>query len=67
MHSMHIPEFAVNLTDAERETIEGLRARGWAITCLSPTFTGGGEDVRLHAETAMRHAGYISVYEYHVG
>jgi hypothetical protein len=67
MHTQHQDDLMVNLTDTQRRAIQSLRAAGWAICVLSPSFTGGGAGVQRDAEKAMAQAGYNAVYEYHVG
>jgi hypothetical protein len=67
MHTQHQDDLRVNLTDTQRRAIQNLRAAGWAVCVLSPSFTGGGTGVQREVESAMARAGYESVYEYHVG
>ena len=67
MHTQHQDDMLINLTDAQRRAIQNLRAAGWAVCVLSPSFTGGGAGVQREVEGAMAKAGYSAVYEYHVG
>jgi len=67
MHTQHQDDLVVNLTETQRRAIQSLRAAGWAICVLSPSFTGGGAGVQREVESEMAKAGYAAVYEYHVG
>jgi hypothetical protein len=67
MHTQHQDDMLINLTDTQRRAVQNLRAAGWAICILSPSFTGGGTGVQREVEAAMAKAGYSAVYEYHVG